>query len=543
MPQTSHDDPGEGCIGAEQALRLIDGDLGDDEREHWLLHIDECAACRKYVSELTRVMLHGSTSGTAPPATAVDIELGSLASQVIGGTYRLERILGSGSMGVVYEARHERLPRAFAVKVLRRGDEQARDRFRREARIAAELDHRNVARVVDYGVTPEGYAYLVMDRLEGESLAARIAKLGRLDVPSALGIAESIAAALDAAHARGVVHRDVKPSNVFLALESDDTETVKLLDFGVSKALDTITRTQGDVLIGTPQYMAPEQARGLQDVDRRADVFALAAVIYHMLAGRPPFEGDSLEAVLYQIVHEPAPSLGRLVPDLPSELDAAVRRGMSKRAEDRYSSAGALVRGCRGSVQPGSRIGRRRMLLPGGVALIVGLVIIGAAGRWFVSIPNGGSGPRAQESPVSATTTMSVMASSMLAPSQSVAMAPASASSSPRAVARPARSVGLPAPSASGKDLDRMLAAWPHRRAAQLKARKRDASCMEDLARARQLDPEHEGLFEAIRAECLAAAGRCDEGTALARRQYAESLSGPELEHAIDGFRRVFCAQ
>ncbi|HJL19415.1 MAG TPA: serine/threonine-protein kinase, partial [Sandaracinaceae bacterium LLY-WYZ-13_1] len=218
----------------------------------------------------------------------------TLVGDVLGGTYRVDRRLGAGGMGAVFEATHVRTGRRYALKVLlpevavRR---EAVDRFRREAEAVGALGHANVVAIHDF-VVEEEWAYLVMDRLEGEDLAARLERLGRLSLGEVLSVADGIAAGLEAAHAHGLVHRDLKPANVFLAHQPGAPERPVLLDFGLAKSFareDSAKLTASGVVLGTPQYMSPEQAAGHR-LDARADLYAFATIVYEMLAGRPPFE-------------------------------------------------------------------------------------------------------------------------------------------------------------------------------------------------------------------------------------------------------------
>ncbi|PIE19997.1 MAG: hypothetical protein CSA65_00115 [Proteobacteria bacterium] len=276
---------------------------------------------------------------------------------MLNGTYRLSRQLKRGGMGVVYEATHARLSaKTFAVKVLyvdlEEDQHDIATRFRQEAEITSRLKHENIVDVLDYNETEEGVPYLVMELLEGEDLGRR---MRRVRAPFQLSLAkelfEQAAAGLGAAHDAGVVHRDVKPSNLFLARRGGRS-VVKVLDFGVSKIVGdqaSITRTQAS--IGTPRYMAPEQARGdAASVDARADIFALSAIYYEMLAGGHCFGGQSVPQILYQICHEHPRPLAELRPDLPVCVVSAIHGGLNKRRRDRPQSMEALVQAARSVV-------------------------------------------------------------------------------------------------------------------------------------------------------------------------------------------------
>jgi len=286
---------------------------------------------------------------TQPAAS--DIRVGA----VLQDTYEITSLLGKGGMGAVFLARHRRLPgRQVAVKVLQNGaglNPELFARFRREAEIASQLGHPNIIEVLDFDTLPDGTPFLLMEYLRGESLEARLAR-GTLPLAEVLAIVRQIGSALQAAHRAGVVHRDLKPANVFL-LPSDTGERVKLLDFGISKILDSQTlQTQEAVLIGTPQYMAPEQAMGKNsEIDARTDLFALGCIVYEMLSGAPPFagEGSSIVQVIFRIVHTHPEPLASRCPDAPAHVVAAVERALSKDPKDRYPDVASFITELTGS--------------------------------------------------------------------------------------------------------------------------------------------------------------------------------------------------
>jgi eukaryotic-like serine/threonine-protein kinase len=265
------------------------------------------------------------------------------------GRYQVTRLLGQGGMGVVYAAHDDRLDRPVAIKVVRSdalADETARVRFRREARAAARVSHPHICPLYEFD-EDNGQPFLVMELLEGEPLSARLER-GAIPLAETMTIAEPMLDALAALHRRGIVHRDLKPANVFLTAHG-----VKLLDFGLAQPMsgDEQTRelalTGRNVVIGTPQYMAPEQLFEGR-VDERADVFAAAAVIYEMLAGRPAFDGGTLTAILHSVGYtEPAPLEGS--PEV-ARIDAVLRQGMAKNPEDRTSRADLLAAGLRDAI-------------------------------------------------------------------------------------------------------------------------------------------------------------------------------------------------
>ncbi|WP_084736207.1 serine/threonine-protein kinase [Cystobacter ferrugineus] len=284
---------------------------------------------------------------TQPAAS--DVRVGS----VLRDTYELTSLLGKGGMGAVYLASHRRLPgRQVAVKVLRGGADLSPEqyaRFRREAEIASRLGHPNIVEVLDFNTLEDGTPFLVMEYLRGESLEQRLER-GPLVLEEMMFFTRQIGSGLAAAHRAGVVHRDLKPANVLLVptdFGGTVRERVKLLDFGVSKMLASQTlQTQDSVLLGTPQYMAPEQAMGRNsEVDARADLFALGCIVYEMLSGRSPFEGEEngIHQVLFRIVHTQPEPLVLLHPGLPEHVLSAVERALAKSAGDRHADVTAFI--------------------------------------------------------------------------------------------------------------------------------------------------------------------------------------------------------
>jgi hypothetical protein len=266
-----------------------------------------------------------------------------LVGSVLGDTFRLERLLGEGGMGAVYEAAHLRLDRRFAIKVLLESSASNKEmlaRFQREARITSGIGHPNIVDVTDFQHLPDGRPYIVMELLEGEDLGGRMERQPRFELSEAASILEQAAAGLQAAHDKGIVHRDLKPQNIFLCRRGEAGLLVKVLDFGISKVLTTKSRlTRTRALLGTPYYMAPEQAEQKQaEVGLQTDVWAMGAIMFEMVAGVPPFEADSVPGLLYLIVHKPPPALQELRPDLPESARLVIEKAISKRPEDRYAS-------------------------------------------------------------------------------------------------------------------------------------------------------------------------------------------------------------
>ncbi len=261
-------------------------------------------------------------------------------------------------MGEVYEVRHLRLSGRYAVKFLRREvaalGSQAFQRFQREAEITSGLRHPNIVQIIDFNQMPDGTPFIVMEFLEGVDLAARIEERVTLPLSEVVLLVEQVASALAAAHGRGVIHRDLKPQNLFLVpIVGQPGELVKVLDFGISKVKTDSSLTGDAMLIGTPYYMAPEQARGQTDeIDGRTDQFALAAITYEMLAGARPFGGDTVPAVLYAVVHEePAPMSNHI----DAEVDGVIRKAMSKDKALRYSTIIGFASALRAASAPALR--------------------------------------------------------------------------------------------------------------------------------------------------------------------------------------------
>jgi serine/threonine-protein kinase len=266
---------------------------------------------------------------------------------LLDGKYRIVRTLGEGGMGVVYVAEHTLLRKQVAVKLLRAELAQHDDvaaRFEQEARTTCELEHPNIVRVTDLGCSQRGELYIVMELLFGRSLAEEMADHPKLPVERALWIARQVLAGLEAAHAHGVIHRDLKPENVFLTQRPDGTEVAKLVDFGIAKLKReaSVKLTTTGMVLGTPQYMSPEQARGQSDLDARADLHSVGVMLYEMLCGRPPYEGDNYNQVLFAILSGPPAPLSQRAPELDPALEQVVMKALAPAREARYQTATAL---------------------------------------------------------------------------------------------------------------------------------------------------------------------------------------------------------
>jgi serine/threonine-protein kinase len=268
-----------------------------------------------------------------------------IAASASIGRYRLRRRLAAGGMGEVWAAYHEGLRRDVAVKLIRAGAQTGHEvqRFEQEVRATAELTHPNTVRVFDYGVTADGVLYYAMELLEGEDLQKLVGREGGLPCHRALRLVTQAAQALGEAHARGIVHRDVKPANLLVQQAGSGTEYVKLIDFGIARRHDSHGMTQTGMVVGTPGYIAPEAITGAP-ADARSDVYALGAVLYFALVGRMPFEADTVQALVLAHVHaDPPPPSTRAPHPVPPELDAIVLRCLAKDPMDRYANAEALA--------------------------------------------------------------------------------------------------------------------------------------------------------------------------------------------------------
>lgn len=265
------------------------------------------------------------------------------------GRYQLEKQIGSGGVGQVWEARHVELGHLMAVKLLGAGGDSPveRQRFFQEAKLSARLGRecRHIVRVEDHGIaeTADGGAqpYLVMELLKGETLGARLRREPALALAEIAALVEQLARALTFTHAAGIIHRDLKPSNIFLVADREEGVCAKLLDFGIAKDTtgDGLTRT-GSVL-GTPGYMSPEQVSG-RDVDSRSDLWSLSAVVFRMLTRQAPFGSGSFEEVTARVLWQPAPQPSSLRPELPASVDRFITRGLARSPTDRFQSAADL---------------------------------------------------------------------------------------------------------------------------------------------------------------------------------------------------------
>ncbi|HEY1957464.1 MAG TPA: protein kinase [Polyangiaceae bacterium] len=265
---------------------------------------------------------------------------------VLDGKYRIDRVIGEGGMGIVYEAFHLRLRQRVAIKVLRPdicAHPEFVARFEREARAAATLDSPHVAKVLDVDTSADGLTYMVIEFLEGNDLAEELTRRGRFPIQEAVAYLMEACVPIAQAHAVGIIHRDLKPSNLFLAKKGSE-RILKLLDFGISKVLtDADAKSTSSLALGTPHYMSPEHVRNASDVDRRSDIWSLGVILYELLTGTEPFQGEPAQ-IIAAIVTEPVPSPRASRSDVPPELEAVIIRAMQKNPRDRFPDVRAFAR-------------------------------------------------------------------------------------------------------------------------------------------------------------------------------------------------------
>ncbi|MDQ3667154.1 MAG: serine/threonine protein kinase [Acidobacteriota bacterium] len=274
----------------------------------------------------------------------------SLLGQVLAGKYRIDERLNEGGMGAVYRGTHVLMDKTVAVKVLRpalAADEKLVARFSREARAASRISHPHALSVTDFGESEDGVVFLVMEYLDGKTLKEIIREEGPLPLPRVVEILRQVGGALNAAHGQGVVHRDLKSENIML-LNSAGPDYAKVLDFGIAKIQEPTGAynpglTAPDLVIGTPQYMSPEQCSQASEIDARSDLYSLGVIIYEMLVGHVPFTGPSPTAIMMKHLQDEAPSILQERADLPSGVGRVVQRAMAKRPDDRYQHVGDLV--------------------------------------------------------------------------------------------------------------------------------------------------------------------------------------------------------
>jgi eukaryotic-like serine/threonine-protein kinase len=276
-------------------------------------------------------------------------ELDLLVGSTVAGKYHIDRLIGRGGMGAVFQATNAAIGKRVALKFL--GAETSKDvdastRFQREAEAASLAESPHIVQIFDSGRSERGLPFLVMELLTGEDLRARLRQEGRLQPETAAGIAVQVLKALRQAHAAGIVHRDLKPDNVFLCRRDDEPAFVKIVDFGISKlqqspGVDTLTH-KGAVL-GTAFYMSPEQAQSFPDIDGRTDLFSVGAIMYEMLTGEPPHSAPTYEAVLIAICTRDAEDVRKKAPEVPEKLARVIARALRRDREERYQTAQEML--------------------------------------------------------------------------------------------------------------------------------------------------------------------------------------------------------
>jgi len=298
------------------------------------------------------------------------VELGS----VVAGRYRIDRVLGAGTMGVVVAAWHLELEQAVAIKFLNPsvlGATEALERFRREARAAARIKSEHVVRVLDVGSLSDGLPFIVMELLNGRSLEDELTVRGPFSVSEAVGHVLQVIDALAEAHVAGIVHRDLKPANLFLSERPDRSGVVKVLDFGISKVVGEaagmgLTRT--GMIVGSPLYMAPEQLRSTKSVDQRADIWALGTILFQLLTARTPYNAESAPDLYAMLLRDAPTSISLYRTDLPDGIESVILRCLERDPDRRFQNVGELAEALSPLAPPSSRIhvDRARRVLLGG---------------------------------------------------------------------------------------------------------------------------------------------------------------------------------
>ncbi|PYS90321.1 MAG: hypothetical protein DMF64_15205 [Acidobacteria bacterium] len=294
--------------------------------------------------------VYDTTNTLCPNDGAVLVKTGdTLLGQTLAGKYRIDEKISEGGMGTVYRATHILMEKQVAIKVLHpalAADEKIVARFTREAKAASRISHPHALSVTDFGEDEGGIVFLVMEYLRGRTLKEVIRASGPLRLSRAVEIARQVAGALDAAHAEGVVHRDLKSDNIMLEEVGSTTDWAKVLDFGIAKIQEPVGQdpelTAPNLIIGTPQYMSPEQCSQAAEIDKRSDIYSLGIILYEMLVGHVPFTGASATEIMLKHLQEPPPSVLAERTDLPAAVGDVIARALSKRREDRQQSAGEL---------------------------------------------------------------------------------------------------------------------------------------------------------------------------------------------------------
>jgi serine/threonine protein kinase len=300
-----------------------------------------CPVCSKEYSD---------TQSLCPiDAAALQAANDSLVGQTLAGKYLIEELLKSGGMGSVYRGKHVLMDKTVAIKVLRPSlavDDVVVARFSREAKAASRISHPHAVSVTDFGESENGVVFLVMEYLDGQTLKEIIRHEGPMPLARAVEIVRQVAGALDAAHQQGVIHRDLKSDNIMLS-ETNGADWAKVLDFGIAKIQEPEGSRDHDItapnlVIGTPQYMSPEQCAQTGPIDARSDGYSLGVILYEMLAGHVPFTGESPTVIMMKQVQDTPPSILAARPDLPKDVGGLVERALAKKPADRFQTAGEL---------------------------------------------------------------------------------------------------------------------------------------------------------------------------------------------------------
>ncbi len=291
-------------------------------------------------------MAHPASLGSDPDIPSTSLQPGNL----ISGKYRLSRLLGAGGMGSVWAARNELTDRDFAIKFLLPSLAQSKEalhRFFLEARACGQIKHPAVVNVYDMGQAEDGSPYLVMELLEGEGFDQRLARAGTFRPGEAAAWIAFVARGLEEAHVRGLVHRDLKPGNIFFALDDRGDVIPKILDFGVSKATyakdGDFVKTSTGAVLGSPAYMSPEQAQGETDIDSRSDVWSLGVILYEALTGQVPFDAPNYNALMISIITKPHKPVIEVAPGVPAEISALIDQTLTKERAQRIGTARELA--------------------------------------------------------------------------------------------------------------------------------------------------------------------------------------------------------
>jgi len=460
------------CLDENTVLRFVGGGLDPATAEAVERHAAVCDECRFLLSSAGAAVLEEPSAAatvvqgpTAATAEATEPETPAFVRPgvVLGNTYRIERLIGRGGMGAVYAASHLRLHRRFAIKVIAEylhpgANEIAR--LRREAEVTSRLAHPHIVEVVDFDYTEANTPFLVMELLEGESLSTRLHREGVIEGAAFASILRETTSALEAAHRHDVVHRDLKPTNIFLCQQGGRDDFVKVMDFGLSKILSARNELTGhSEVLGSPSYMAPEQARGESAlVDHRADIFALGAIAFRMLTGAPPFDGDSVPSTLFNVVYR-VPTTSPRWDAVPPPLREVILRALAKDRAARQPSMAVLWEELAAALTTGEAsaiplplaprsvaAGAPRRLGPRLVGALIGLGAAAAVGvaLWAGHRPDGRSAaPRA---PAVASPPAPRAVPPSPAANEPAVLAPASRPASASAASPPARSAASATP-------------------------------------------------------------------------------------------------